>query len=245
MKKIIRLLSRASNRGKLLKRRTIERPMEWPMVSLETIEKQLNWRYATKQFDPTRKIPEDVWKILEKSLLLAPSSFGLQPWKFVVVRNPRLRHQLLEHSRGQKQVVDASHLIVLAFKKDINATDVDRYLQRMSEVRGTPLESLQGLANLIKGFLDKPPGSMDLNEWAKRQVYIALGQYMTCAAMLGIDTCPMEGFVPAGYNEILGLAEHGYSAVVVCPTGYRASDDKYAIYPKVRFAMQDVVQYID
>jgi nitroreductase len=215
------------------------------MISLETIEQQLKWRYATKQFDPTRKIPEDIWKILEQSLVLAPSSFGLQPWKFFVIRNPELRRQLVEHSWGQKQVVDASHLVVLAFRKDISGADVDRYLQRMSEIQGTPVETLQGFANVVKGFIDKPPYPLDLNEWAKRQVYIALGQYMTCAAMLGIDTCPMEGLVPAKYDEILGLTEQGYSTVVACPAGYRASEDKYATRPKVRYAVEDVLQYID
>jgi nitroreductase len=168
----------------------------------------------------------------------------LQPWKFIVVTNPEIRQQLREHSWGQSQVVDASHLVVLALKKELNAADVDRYVEHMSEVRQVPVDSLQGLANTIKGFLTSPPYPINLNEWAARQVYIALGQFMTSAALLGIDTCPMEGFNPAQYDEILGLAEQGYAAVVLCPAGYRAGDDKYAVMAKVRYPSQDVVQYI-
>ena len=211
----------------------------------EQVLEQLNWRYATKKFDPNKKIPEAVWKVLEQSLVLAPSSFGLQPWKFIVVRNPQIREQLVEHSWGQKQVVEASHLVVLAIKKDLNESDVDRYVQRMSEVQQVPLENLQKFANVVKGFMKQPPYPLDINAWSTRQTYIALGQYMTCAAMLGIDTCPMEGFVPDKYDEVLGLPAQGYKTVVVCPAGYRADDDKYATNPKVRNPTEDVVDYID
>ncbi|MFB2893422.1 NAD(P)H-dependent oxidoreductase [Aerosakkonemataceae cyanobacterium BLCC-F50] len=212
------------------------------VVAPDQVIQQLNWRYATKKFDPNKKIPTEVWKTLEQSLVLAPSSFGLQPWKFFVVTNPELRQQLVEYSWGQTQVVEASHLVVLAIKKDITAADVDHYIERMTEVRQVPVDSLQGFSNVVKNFLKNPPVKLD--EWAARQVYIALGQLMTAAAMLEIDTCPMEGFNPAKYNELLGLTEQGYSAVVVCPLGYRAADDKYAVMPKVRFPTEEVVQYI-
>jgi nitroreductase len=211
----------------------------------EQVLQQLQWRYATKKFDPTHKIPDDIWNLLEQSLVLAPSSFGLQPWKFFVVRNPELRQQLVAHSWGQTQVADASHLVVLAIKKDLDADYVDRYVARMAEVQQVPVENLQKFSGVVKGFLEKPPYPLDVNEWSTRQVYLALGQYMTCAAMLGIDTCPMEGIVPTKYDELLGLSEQGYSTVVVCPAGYRADDDKYASMPKVRFRTQDVVQHID
>ena len=211
----------------------------------EQILEQLNWRYATKKFDPTKKIPDSVWKTLEQSLVLSPSSFGLQPWKFFVVRSAEIRDRLVEHSWGQKQVVEASHLVVLAIKKDTNEADVDRFVARMSEVRQVPLDNLQGYGNTVKGFLENPPYPLNVNEWAARQTYIALGFYMTCAAMLGIDTCPMEGFIPAKYDEVLGLDKQGYSAVVVCPAGYRADDDKYATMPKVRYGNEDVLNYID
>jgi nitroreductase len=165
----------------------------------------------------------------------------LQPWKFFVVKNPEVRSQLLEHSWKQAQVVDASHLVVLAIKKDMNATDVDRYIARQAEVHGTTVEALAGYTGMIKGFMDR---NTNVNDWSSRQVYIALGQYMTTAAMMGIDTCPIEGFIAPKYDEILGLTALGYASVVVCPAGYRSAEDKYATMPKVRFATDDVVTYI-
>ncbi|MGB0564456.1 MAG: NAD(P)H-dependent oxidoreductase [Spirulinaceae cyanobacterium] len=210
----------------------------------ETVLQQLNWRYAVKAFDPDRKIPADVWQALEESMVLAPSSFGLQPWKFFVVDDPELRQQLLPHSWGQKQVVDASHVVVFAIKTGVNADDVDRYIARMSEVQGTPVEKLEGFGNVVKGFLDNPPFPFDVDEWSTRQTYIALSQFMVAAAMMEIDTCPMEGFMPDKYDEVLGLKEQGYHAVVVCPAGYRSPEDKYADRPKVRFEKADLVAHI-
>lgn len=214
-------------------------------ISPDLVKRQLGWRYATKKFDPTRKISPEVWAVLEESLRLAPSSFGLQPWRFIVVNNPAIRAQLVEHSWGQKQVVDASHLVVLALQKDISAQDVDRYINYMAKVQGTPIENLQGFGNVIKGFLTQPPYPLNLEEWAARQVYLALGQLMTTAAFLGIDTCPMEGFIPAKYDEILGLNSTAYRSVVVCPVGYRAVDDKNAQRPKVRYEKSDVFMVVD
>lgn len=205
----------------------------------------LNWRYATKKFDPTKKIPSEIWHALEQSLVLAPSSFGLQPWKFFVVRNPEIRQQLQGAAWGQSQVVDASHLVVFAIKKDVNAADVDPYLDRMAEVRQTSRAQLQGLEDMVKGFLKEPPFPFDPDTWSARQVYIALGFFLYSAAMLAIDTCPMEGFVPAQVDEILDLPGQGYSAVVMCTAGYRAADDKYADMAKVRYETEDVVRYVD
>jgi nitroreductase len=217
--------------------------MSDPVASPQMVLQQLKWRYATKQFDPSKQIPDEIWQALEQSLVLAPSSFGMQPWKFFVVRNPDLRQQLLAHSWKQTQVVDAAVLVVLAIKKDVNDSDVDRYMQRTATVQDTPLESLEGFSKVIKGFLSNP--SMDRDGWATRQVYIALGQLMTTAAMLGVDACPMEGIVPAKYDEVLGLAAQGYATVLACPVGYRSADDKYAAKPKVRFETAEIVQYFD
>jgi nitroreductase len=211
----------------------------------DSVLQQLQWRYATKKFDPSKTISDDAWKVLEQSMVLAPSSFGLQPWKFFVVGNPEIRRELLAHSWGQAQVVDASHLVVFAIKKDLSAADVDRYLDRMAEVQQTPVENLQKFGSIVKGFMEKPPYPLDINDWSTRQVYIALGQFMTAAAVLGIDTCPMEGFVPTKYDEVLGLPAQGYKAVVVCPAGYRSDEDHSAQRPKVRFKTEDVVEYIN
>ena len=211
----------------------------------EKVLEQLKWRYAVKKFDANKKIPDSVWQVLEQSLVLSPSSFGLQPWKFYVIRNPELRQQLLPHSWGQEQVVDASHLIVLAIKKDVDEAEVDLYVNRMAEVQQVPVEKLEKFGEVVKGFLQDPPFPFEVNSWSTRQVYIALGFLMTCAAMLEIDTCPMEGFVPSEYDRILDLPAKGFHSVVICPVGYRAEDDKAADRPKVRFPTEVVVEYVD
>jgi nitroreductase len=115
----------------------------------------------------------------------------------------------------------------------------------MSEVQKVPTEKLAGFGNVVKGFLQNPPYPLDMDQWAARQTYIALGFFMSCAAMLEIDTLPMEGFVPAKYDEVLDLNSKGYRAVVLCAAGYRAEDDKYADNPKVRYSTNDIVQYVD
>ncbi len=211
-------------------------------VAAATVRQQLQWRYATKKFDPTRQIPEDLWKVLCESLVLAPSSFGLQPWKFFVISSPELRQALLPHTWNQRQVVDASHLVVFAIKKGMNAADVDRYLARQAAVHNTPVENLQKYGDIVKGFLQSPPYPLDIDEWSTRQVYIALSQFIVTAALLGIDTCPMEGFLPQEYDRVLGLTDQGYHAVVVCAAGYRAADDKYASLSKVRYSLEEVIE---
>jgi nitroreductase len=213
-------------------------------VSPAQVLAQLQWRYAVKKFDPSKKIPADAWDVLEQSLILTPSSFGLQPWKFFVVENPALRQELLANSWNQPQVVEASHLVVLAIKKEMGDAEVDRYIQDMSDKRNVPIDGLAGLNKMIKGFMANPDKGFTTDEWAIRQVYIAIGQFMTSAAMLGIDTCPMEGFNPAKYDEILGLTAQGYASVLVCPAGYRAADDKYAVMPKVRYDRSEVIGHI-
>jgi nitroreductase len=219
--------------------------MSNPPLDPKRALEQLHWRYATKKFNSTQKIPDASWRTLEQSLVLSPSSFGLQPWKFFVIRNPEIRQQLLAHSWGQTPVVEASHLVVFASKNNLNDSDVDHYLQRMAEVQQTDVENLAGFGKVVKGFLQQPPSAFDVNNWAAKQAYIALGFFMTCAAMLEIDTLPMEGFIPAKYDEVLGLANQGYRSVVLCAAGYRADDDKYATGPKVRFPSDEVVKYVD
>ena len=210
-------------------------------VSHETLLRQLRWRYATKKFDAARIIPESEWLALEETLVLTPSSYGLQPWKFVVVTNPQLREQLVPHSWGQRQVAEASHLVVFAIKQDLGLTEIERFVQRVADVRGVPVDTLAGFQRMMAKNLVPPPAGLHIDEWATRQVYIALGNFMTAAAMVGIDTCPMEGIQPQKYDEVLRLNELGYRTVVACPAGYRAPDDKSAAHPKVRFHRDDVV----
>ena len=204
---------------------------------------QLRWRYATKRFDATKAIPADTWSALEQALLLAPSSFGLQPWKFVVVTTPAVKQQLRAASWGQAQVTDASHYVVFAGLRTTTEADVDRFLQCQSQVRGTPLESLAGYRKVLVDFLAKGWASKDLAAWNARQGYIALGQFMTAAAMLGVDTCPMEGIDMAAYDRILGLDGSRYTTLCGCAAGYRAADDKYATAAKVRFPLGEVIEH--
>lgn len=212
-----------------------------PTVTPESVIEQLRWRYAVKKFDPARTIPVDTWAALEQALVLTASSYGLQPWKFFVVTDPAVKAELPAHSWSQRQPQDCSHMVVLAIRANLSETDIDRYLTRVSEVRGQTVESLGQFKQLMVGSLTPP---FDVNEWAARQVYIALGQFMACAAVLGVDTCPMEGIDPAKYDEVLRIGAQGYRTVVGCAAGYRAADDRAAQLPKVRFKIEDVVQVI-
>lgn len=204
---------------------------------------QLHWRYATKKFDPARKIEPDVWRNLEQSLVLSPSSYGLQPWRFVVVTNPEVRAKLRAVAWNQSQVTDASHLVVLAHRKGFGPADVDRLIARTAEVRHLPAEALDGYKNMMLGFANRLSAE-HLDAWCARQTYIALGFFLSTAAVLGIDACPMEGFEPAKFNEILGLDAQGYSAVVLAAAGYRSAEDTSAGNPKVRFPVEETVRHI-
>lgn len=211
-------------------------------VSNEVVESQLSWRYATKVFDSTRTIPEADWKSVEHALVMTPSSFGLQPWKFFVVTDPAVKAVLKSASWNQSQIIDASHVVVFAIQKNLSAVEIDRYVARTAEVRGVTVESLVKFRQSMVNTLTNP--QFAINEWATRQVYIALGFFMAAAAMLGIDTCPIEGFQPEKYDDILGLGPLGYASAVVGAAGYRSPTDKYAEMPKVRFKTDDVIARI-
>ncbi|MSU48229.1 MAG: NAD(P)H-dependent oxidoreductase [Opitutus sp.] len=201
----------------------------------------LNWRYATKRFDPAKKIPTADWHALEQSLVLAPSSIGLQPWKFYVVTDPAVKVQLAAASYRQAQPADCSHFVVFTVRRDLDAEHVDRHISRMVEVLGVTADSLVKFRAMTMRNLDRARTEGKLDTWQEHQIYIALGKFMACAAILGIDTCPMEGIEPEKYDEILGLVGSNYGTVVACATGYRLSDDKYASTKKVRFKTEDVV----
>lgn len=213
-------------------------------ISPATILDAMKWRYATKQFDPSKKIDPALWTALEDTLVLSPSSFGLQPWKFIVVDDPAIRQQLVGASWGQKQIADASHLVVFAVKHPIDSTDVRRHIERTAQVQGITAETLAGFEKVVAGFVENPPFGLEVRSWSTRQVYIALGTFMTAAALLGIDTCPMEGLDPAAYDKILGLEGTGYFTAAACPAGYRAAGDHSAARAKVRYDKADIVSHL-
>ena len=214
------------------------------ILSTQSLIHNLTWRYAVKQFDPSKVISAYDWSALEDALVLSPSSFGLQPWKFIVVADPSIREQLKAASWGQSQVTDCSHHVVFAIPTQFGEADVDRFLVRTAEVRNSTVEAASGYRNVMLGFLTKAKSEGWLQEWMTRQVYIALGNFMTSAAQIGIDTCPMEGMDPAQYDNILGLPAKGLKTVVACAAGYRASSDKYATLAKVRYAKKDIIEHI-
>jgi nitroreductase len=216
------------------------------MASIATTDllSALTWRYATKKFDPTKTIAAATWTALEDALVLTPSSYGLQPWQFLIVTSPKLKAELKPLSWNQAQVTDCSHYVVFTIKKNLTAADVDRFVARTAEIRNTTVESIMGYRNIMVSDVVHGARSFNVNEWATRQTYIALGNFMTSAALLGVDTCPMEGIEPVKYDKVLNLHETGYSTVVACAAGYRAEDDKYADLAKVRFAKSDVIKLL-
>lgn len=209
----------------------------------ETILEHLNWRYATKNYDATKKISDADWETLEQSLILAPTSFGIQPYKFIVVTDQALKEKLKPAAWGQAQITDSSHLVVFAYKKTLSDADIDHYVERIVEVRGTPREMLAEYEGVMKNAAQNSVEAGTVETWNSRQAYIALGFLLETAALLKIDATPMEGFDAAQFNEILGLED--YSAVVICAVGYRnAEADWLANLPKVRFSKEELIQKI-
>jgi nitroreductase len=213
-------------------------------IPTATLLEALHWRYATKKFDSTRMISAENWSALEQALVLAPSSFGLQPWKFFVVQDPATRQKLSAAAWGQTQPLECSHFVVFTVRKNLGVDHVDRFLDRVAEVRGGGKDPLAGYRDVMLGSIEKARGGGYLDSWQARQVYIALGVFMASAALLGIDACPMEGIDPGQFDEILGLTAQGLTTLCCCAAGYRASDDKYATAPKVRFKAADVIGYL-
>ena len=213
-------------------------------IDINQIKKALEWRYAVKSFDPSKKISAEKWEVLEDSLVLSPSSYGLQPWKFLSVENKDLREKLKPFSWNQTQVTDASHLVVFTTLKEITPEYIKAFIQRNMEVRNVPHEAMAGyegmmIKNIVEG-MDKDY----VRTWNQRQSYIAMGFLLETAALLEIDTVAMEGITPKAYDEILGLDKSPYATVSAVALGYRSTEDKYQFAKKVRFQREKVIQKI-
>lgn len=206
------------------------------------IIESLNWRYATKKFD-TKKLDKKQIDLVLEALRLSASSYGLQPMHVVMVENPTVREELVAQSWGQRQVADASHLLVLCRQNDMTGTDIDNYIDAIVETRNVPKESLEQYSGMMKGTVGKMPEEQK-TIWMNNQVYLGLGNLLTICASEGIDACPMEGFDREAYDRILKLEEKGLRSVVVCPVGYRSEEDAYAKAAKVRKPMNEVLHTI-
>jgi nitroreductase len=207
----------------------------------EQIESALNWRFATKKFDATKKIDAKDWRVLEDSLVKTPTSYGLQPYKFIVVQNADLREKLKAASWNQTQVTDCSHYVVFVYKKKMDAEHVQKYINRVAEVRGVALESLDGYKKTMLGDVVNGPRAEVINWWAQRQAYIAMGFLLETAALLQVDACPMEGLDAGQYDKILDLEGSSWATVASVALGYRHSEDPIAKQKKVRFANSDLI----
>jgi nitroreductase len=202
----------------------------------------LRWRYATKLFQPGRRIPEPVWAALEDALVQSPSSYGLQPWKFLLIEDPSLRAALRPHSWDQSQITDCSHLVVFLARRTIAPADLERLIQATAEARGLAAEQLDPYRALMEKDLINGPRSGAIERWASNQVYIALGTFLTAAALLAVDACPIEGFSPPDYDRILDLEGSPYRSCVVCAAGYRDPEDRYASLAKVRYPADALIE---
>jgi len=198
-----------------------------------------NWRYATKKFDASKKISAADLNTLKEAIRLSASSYGLQPYKVFIIENPELRAKLVGAAYGQAQVADASHLLVFANELNFGAAGIDQLANNISETRGLPLEAIQGYVDYMKGNITGLPEEVR-NIWTSKQTYLALGNLLTAAAELKIDVTPMEGFVPAQVNEILGLDKLGLNASLLAPIGYRHSEDDTQHYKKVRKSNEEL-----
>mgnify|MGYP003664921460 FL=1 len=210
---------------------------------MNSIVDKLNWRYATKKFDSSKKVSEKDLETLLEAARLTASSYGLQPYEIYVIEDTDVRQKLRKASYDQPQITDASYLIVLANKPTFNETMIDDYIANIMAIRGVSKEDLKGFSQTMKSTLLDLPDAYK-NTWTSNQTYIVLGNLMTVASEMKIDTCPMEGFDKAKYNEILGLTDKDLNAAVVLAVGYRSADDTTQHYPKVRYSKEQIITHI-
>ena len=200
----------------------------------------LKWRYAVKKFDHHKILSDNQINILKQAFNLTATSYGLQPIKLVVVKNKDIQKELVLHSWNQQQVSQASHLLVICVDTKLDETDVEKYFERVKEIRNTPDEIINSFKEYLTTTISGKT-TEDLLSWGKNQAYLALGNLLTVCANEKIDSCPMEGFIPEKYDEVLGLKEKNLSSVLVLPVGYRAEDDIMTHQKKVRKNIGEIV----
>ncbi|TVZ59985.1 nitroreductase [Flavobacteriaceae bacterium MAR_2010_105] len=193
----------------------------------------LQWRYATKKFDAEKLLSAKKMDTLKKAFNLTATSFGLQTISMVIISDKAMREPLLQHSYYQKQVVDASHLLMICIQENITDTDVDLLFDNTKSIRKTPEHILAPYRKDLKQLM-KEMTIAERQEWSVKQAYIALGNLMTVCAVEGIDSCPMEGFSSDDFDRIFNLKEKNLKSVLLLPVGYRSEDDMFADFKKVR-----------
>lgn len=208
---------------------------------MKSLHETLMWRYATKVFDTTKKVSDETINELLDAARLSPSWYGVQPWKFILIENPSLRQKLRAASYDQSQVTDASHFVVFAAKTGYSEKDVDAYIESTAKLQGVSPSDLTPLREGIMGSIVNRLQGAALANFAMNQTHIALGFFLEAAALKEVDACPMGGFDPAAYDEILGLRELGLHAAVIVAVGYRSGDDRAATRTKSRFPLEEVV----
>jgi nitroreductase len=206
---------------------------------MNTFLENQNWRYATKKFDATKKVSEQDLDFLKEAVRLASSSFGLQPYKVLVIENQAIKTELMAASYGQSQVADAPILFVFASQTNLDVADVNNYFQNLVTTRGIEMETIQGYKDYMTSAVTSIP-TENRAIWTQKQCYLAMANLLNAAAELKIDTCPMEGFVGTKFNEILGLDKLNLNATVIVPVGYRSNEDATQHYKKVRKSTSDL-----
>jgi len=200
----------------------------------------LQWRYATKKFDNAKILPREKIEVLKNAFNLTATSYGLQPIKLVIIHNKEMQQNLVDFSMNQKQVSTASHVLVLCIERKVDKKFIENYFNQVYKIRATPEEILNPFKDfLINDFENKHID--EIHAWATKQAFLALGTLMTVCAIEGIDSCPMEGFEPQKYDECLGLEKLNLKSVLVLPIGYRAADDMFSEFKKVRRPLSDVI----
>lgn len=200
----------------------------------------LQWRYATKKFDPTKILPQGKVEVLKRAFNLTATSYGLQPLKLVVIENKELQAKLRKASFNQKQIDTASHLLVICIEKEIGKEFIEKYFKYVQDIRQTPDDILHPFRESLIGDFEQKPLD-EIRIWATHQAYLVLGTLLTVCAVEEIDSCPMEGFEAEKYDEILNLDEHNLQSVLALPVGYRAKDDFFAELKKVRRPLEETV----
>jgi len=199
---------------------------------MSLIEK-LNWRYATKKFDHTKKLSKEQLDELLQAVQLSPSSAGLQAYKVIVVEDPATKEKLREAANNQPQLTDASQVIIFASETNLDEAYAKNYIDLVAKTRSVERETLTGFEQSLMGHVNRLDDAQKI-AWSHKQTYIALGVLLTAAAELDIDACPMEGFNADKFDEILGLKEKGLTTSVIAAIGFRAEDDMYSKLIKVR-----------